>query len=58
MANQKMRIEKAKELLKTGYFSVSEVSQKSGFDNVKYFSTLFNKVVGLRPSEYMKNNFE
>ena len=57
-AIQNMRIEKEKELLKTGYFSVSEVSQKSGFDNVKYFSTLFNKVVGLRPSEYMKNNFE
>jgi len=47
-----MRIEKAKELLSTGYFSVKEVSQKSGFDNVKYFSTVFKKEVGCSPSEY------
>ena len=47
-----MRIKKAKELLRSGYFSVKEVSQKSGFDNVKYFSTVFKKEVGISPSEY------
>jgi len=56
-AIQNMRLTRAKELLETGYFSIMEVSQKSGFDNVKYFSTLFNKVVGIPPSEYMKRYF-
>lgn len=48
----KMRIKKAKELLQSGYFSVKEAAQKSGFDNVKYFSTVFKKEVGCSPSEY------
>lgn len=47
-----MRIRKAKELLRTGYFSVKEAAQKSGFYNVKYFSTVFKKEVGCSPSEY------
>ena len=51
---QQMRIEKAKKLLDTGYFSIKEVAQKSGFDNVKYFSTVFKKEVGCTPSDYVK----
>lgn len=47
-----MRIEKAKKLLTTGYFSIKDVATKSGFDNVKYFSTVFKKEVGCSPSEY------
>ena len=50
----KMRIQKAKSLLNTGYFSVSEIAGKCGFDNVKYFGTLFKKKTGKTPSEYMK----
>ena len=47
-----MRIKKAKDLLQTGYFTIKETALKSGFDNVKYFSTLFKKEVGCSPSEY------
>ncbi len=47
-----MRIEKARKLLATGYFSIKEVAQKSGFDNVKYFSTVFKREVGCSPSDY------
>lgn len=46
-----MRIQKAQTLLKSGYFTVSEVSEKCGFDNVKYFSTLFKKKTGISPSK-------
>lgn len=53
-AIQQMRIEKAKKLLDTGYFSIKEVAQKSGFDNVKYFSTVFKKEAGCTPSDYME----
>lgn len=48
----KMRIQKAKNLLSSGYFTVSEVAEKSGFYNVKYFSTLFKKQTGKTPFEY------
>jgi len=50
-ALQSMRLEQAKELLLSGYFSVNEVAEKCGFENVKYFSTLFRKTMGLPPSQ-------
>lgn len=46
-----MRIRKAKDLLVSGYFSVMEVSEKSGFRSVKYFSTLFKNKTGASPSD-------
>ena len=51
-----MRLQKARDLLNSGYFSVAEVSEKSGFQNVKYFSTLFKKVTGVSPSEFGKQS--
>ena len=53
-----MRIQKAKELLKSDYFKVHEVAEKSGFENEKYFSTLFKKVTGYSPSQYKANSSE
>lgn len=46
------RIEKAKELLKSGEKSVSDVAEIVGFDNFSYFSTLFKKMVGVSPKNY------
>jgi len=46
----KMRIKKAKELLQSGYFSVKEAAQKCGFENAKYFSTIFKKEEGVSPT--------
>ena len=46
------RIKKAKRLLRTGYFSVSEVAEECGFPNPKYFSVLFREKTGTSPRDY------
>ena len=48
------RIKKACHLLQSGYFSISEVSEKAGFQNCKYFSTLFRKTMKMSPRDYKK----
>jgi len=48
----KIRIEKAKELLENPHLKVYEVSYKVGYQNEKYFSKVFKKLVGLTPNEY------
>lgn len=52
-AVNQLRIQKAKDMLKSGYFTISEIAEKCGFENTKYFSTLFKKEVEKTPSEYM-----
>lgn len=47
-----IRMEKAKSLLDSGLFSVSETARRCGFDNVYYFSTVFKKHYRTTPSEY------
>jgi len=54
-AIQKMKLERACSLLDSGYFRVSEVAEKSGFPNSKYFSTLFKKEMGITPMDYLKS---
>lgn len=46
-----IRLEKASSLLRQGH-SVTEVSVLTGFDNPKYFSTVFKKYFGISPSKY------
>ena len=46
-----IRLERAAELLKNGG-SVVDVSEATGFINVKYFSTVFKKYFGIQPSRY------
>ena len=46
-------IRSAEELLKTGIFSVSEISESLGYSSLAYFSTTFKKVTGISPSEYI-----
>ena len=45
---------KAAYLLKTGSFSVTEVSEMMGFESVSYFSRFFKKQHGLSPAAYIK----
>lgn len=45
-----MKINKAKELLQTGEFSVKEVANRLAFENQYYFSRLFKKKTGVNPS--------
>ena len=46
-----IRMERAAALLRSGK-SVSEVADLTGFDNPKYFSTVFKKYFGVSPSKY------
>ena len=52
-ANQK--IEKAKRLLKSVNYSITEVAVSCGFLDVLSFSRFFSKKVGVSPTEYRKN---
>ena len=47
-----IRLEKASTLLRQGR-TVTEVSVLTGFDNPKYFSTVFKKYFGISPSKYI-----
>ena len=48
----RIRIDHAKELLKNGNFSVSEISENLGYSSLAYFSAAFKKATGLSPTEY------
>ena len=41
-----LRLDHAKELLITGQYSVGEVAELCGFENVYYFSAVFKKTPG------------
>ncbi len=49
----KLRVNYAAELLETGYYSIEEVAIKSGFEDPKYFSTVFKKYMNCSPSKYI-----
>ena len=48
-----IRIRHAKALLESGYYSVEQVSELSGFTSAKYFSTAFKRITGKSPSTYL-----
>lgn len=48
------RMNHAAELLREGGYSVMEAAYASGFNDVKYFSTVFKKQFGVSPSKYCK----
>lgn len=49
-----IRIQHAKELLRTTFLSVQEIVDKIGYKDNRYFSRLFRKNVGIYPTEYRK----
>lgn len=49
-----IKIEKAKVLLRSKKYTVTEVCFLCGFSNVSHFATAFKKKVGLSPSDYSK----
>ncbi|MBQ4110639.1 MAG: helix-turn-helix transcriptional regulator [Clostridia bacterium] len=51
----RLRIEKAKELIITHRYSITEISDMCGFENVYYFSNIFKKYTGVSPSKYTLN---
>lgn len=50
-----IRIEHAKELLKTEKLKVYEISEMIGYGNVDYFYSKFKKYVGMSPKAFMKD---
>ncbi len=48
------KIERAKELIKYGELTLSEISYKLGYKNVQHLSNQFKKVTGLSPSQFKK----
>ena len=49
-----LRIQKAKELLKTTSFKVYEISEMVGYRNVEHFNRVFKKLSGITPAGYRK----
>lgn len=47
-----IRMKRAAELLKTGRYSVSEVTYDVGFNDLKYFRECFKKEFGVLPQQY------
>lgn len=48
----KVRIEKAKELLANTDLKVWEIAEKVGYKNPKHFARIFKDITGLTPNEY------
>lgn len=48
----RVRMERAKELLKSGRLSIKEVSSRVGYQDPNYFSRIFKKTSGEAPSEF------
>ena len=51
----KFRMEKAKELLKTGRYKVYEVSRMVGYRSEKYFFRVFRHYAGCSPAEFYRS---
>ena len=50
-----IRLYYAKQYLNCGYYTVSEVAGKCGFEDAGYFVRFFKKHVGITPREYQKH---
>lgn len=48
----KMRIDYAKQLIRSSTKTVSEISDFLGFNSIHYFSRFFKKMTGMSPTEY------
>ena len=47
-----LRLHYAASLLDSGYYTVTEVAKRAGFEDEKYFSTVFRQAMGVSPSRY------
>ncbi len=48
----KVRMDRARELLRLRQYTIKEIADKVGFEDPLYFSRLFKKLVGVAPSEF------
>lgn len=52
-----LRIYYAKEHLRSGYYTISEIAERCGFEDPSYFTRFFKKHTGLTPGEAKKQFF-
>jgi AraC-like DNA-binding protein len=50
-----IRLYYAKEYLNSGYYTVGEIAERCGFDDVSYFVRFFKKNTGITPRAFFKN---
>lgn len=50
-----LRIQNAAGLISSGYYSLGEIAKMSGYNDYKYFSVEFKRVMGVSPSKYTYN---
>ncbi len=48
----RLKIDKAKELIREENFTFTEISEKLGFNTSQYFTTVFKRISGMTPTEY------
>jgi AraC-like DNA-binding protein len=51
-----LRFDYAKRLLRSGYYTISQTAELSGFTDVKYFRTAFKARYGITPTQYYKKH--
>jgi AraC-like DNA-binding protein len=51
-----LRVEKARELLRSTSLKINEIAYQTGFDSEYYFSKFFKKKVGISPKFYRKSS--
>lgn len=51
-----VKINRAKELIRSGLCSISEAARSVGFEDIAYFSRVFRKIVGISPREYKNSS--
>lgn len=51
---QRLRLEKAKGLLRSTHLTIQEIASRIGYTDAKYFSKLFFRMTGARPQDYRK----
>ncbi|AJY76987.1 response regulator transcription factor [Paenibacillus beijingensis] len=53
-----LRVDRAKELLLDKTNKIYEIAERTGFNDVKYFSKLFKKITGCTPVEYRERSLQ
>ena len=51
-----LRIQKAKELIRTTTFKMYEIAEMVGYNNPEHFNRIFKKSVGVSPAQYRKQS--
>ena len=54
--HERLKIEQAKNLIKSGKMKMNDIALRLGFSNPNYFSNVFKKVTGMRPTEFAENS--